>query len=118
MEFAGQQREDASFGARRSVDPSEARVVVSFVAKLPDSLHSSLSQRNSPIWLWHATTAGYAVTMAKTEPLTVRFSPREYELLSRAARVEDRSRGAVVRRLVDQLEPPDDVRDSTAVEDR
>jgi hypothetical protein len=56
--------------------------------------------------------------MAKTEPLTVRFSPREYELLSRAAKVEDRSRGAVVRRLVDQLEPPDDVRESTAVEDR
>jgi hypothetical protein len=56
--------------------------------------------------------------MAKTEPLTVRFSPREYALLSRAAQVEDRSRGAVVRRLVDQLEPRDDVRDSSAVEDR
>ena len=55
--------------------------------------------------------------MAKTEPLTVRFSPREYELLARAAQVEDRSKGSVIRRLVDQLEPPDDVRD-TAVEDR
>lgn len=39
--------------------------------------------------------------MAKTEPLTVRFSPQEYELLSRVAEVEDRSRGSVVRRLVD-----------------
>jgi hypothetical protein len=56
--------------------------------------------------------------MAKTEPLTVRFSPREYELLSRAAKVEGRSRGAVVPRPVDQLDMPPDVRDSTAVEDR
>jgi hypothetical protein len=52
--------------------------------------------------------------------LTVRFSPREYELLTRAAQQEDRSKGSVVRRLVDQLDmPPDDVRDGTAaVEDR
>jgi len=57
--------------------------------------------------------------MARTEALTVRFSEPEYELLTRTARVEDRSRGAVVRRLVDQLDTPrDDVRDSTAVEDR
>jgi hypothetical protein len=55
--------------------------------------------------------------MANTAPLTVRFSRTEYELLTRVAEVEDRSRGAVVRRLVDQLEPPDDVRDA-AVEDR
>jgi hypothetical protein len=66
----------------------------------------------------NATIAAYTVTMAKTEPLTVRFSPREYELLSRAAKVEDRSRGAVVPRPVDQLDMPPDVRDSTAVEDR
>jgi hypothetical protein len=56
--------------------------------------------------------------MAGTELLTVRFTPREYELLSRVAEVEDRSRGSVVRRLVDQLVlPPDDVRGS-GVEDR
>jgi hypothetical protein len=55
--------------------------------------------------------------MANTAPLTVRFSPREYELLTRTAEVEDRSKGSVIRRLVDQLPmPPDDVRDT--VEDR
>jgi hypothetical protein len=56
--------------------------------------------------------------MAKTEPLTVRFSPREYELLTRAAQVEDRSRGAVVRRLVDQLDMPRDEPMGVAKTDR
>jgi hypothetical protein len=60
----------------------------------------------------------YTVTMAKTEPLTVRFSPREYALLSRAAQAEDRSRGSVVRRLVDQLDmPPDDFADNWVEDD-
>jgi hypothetical protein len=56
--------------------------------------------------------------MAKTEPLTERFSPQEYELLPRVAEVEDRSRGSVVRRLVDQLDmPPDDFADDWVEDD-
>jgi hypothetical protein len=58
--------------------------------------------------------------VAAKQGLTVRLSEAQADALAKVAELEQRSKGSVVRRLVDQLPmPPDDVRDSTAaVEDR
>ena len=57
--------------------------------------------------------------MAAKQGLTVRLSEAQADALAKVAELEQRSKGSVVRRLLDQLEPPEDVRDSgTAVEDR
>jgi hypothetical protein len=62
---------------------------------------------------------GYTVTVAAKQGLTVRLSEAQADVLAKVAELEQRSKGSVVRRLVDQLDTPDDVRDSgTAVEDR
>jgi hypothetical protein len=57
--------------------------------------------------------------MAATEPFSVRLTREQAAKVALLAEIEDRSQGSVVRRAVDRLEPPEDVRDSTAaVEDR
>jgi hypothetical protein len=57
--------------------------------------------------------------MAVTErALTVRFSQQQAATLARVAELEDRSKGSVIRRLVDQLDSRADDRAVSTITER